>query len=152
MENTLSTNIIWCWTLKTEKPVKCQPEDRNRDNSRNVVHIKYLRRRQEVKFLTKHQALKTYLLINLTPRQEDIMGSGGVAPRILNLSPTWMWVVSFTYRSLYSRGNIPRYPLYRRLGGPQSWYGRGGEEKISLSLPGIETRPSSPQAKFTVLL
>jgi len=29
-------------------------------------------------------------------------------------------------------------PLYRRLGGPQSRYGRGGEEKNSQPLSGIE--------------
>jgi hypothetical protein len=30
-------------------------------------------------------------------------------------------------------GKQPRYPLDRRLGGPQSWSGRGGEEKTSLT-------------------
>jgi hypothetical protein len=29
-----------------------------------------------------------------------------------------------------AKGNSPRYPLYRRLGGPQSRCGRRGEEKI----------------------
>jgi hypothetical protein len=29
-------------------------------------------------------------------------------------------------RSLYHQGKSPRYPLDRRLGGPQSRYGRGG--------------------------
>jgi hypothetical protein len=33
---------------------------------------------------------------------------------------------------------IPSYPLDRRLGGPQSRYGRGGEEKNSQPPPGIE--------------
>jgi hypothetical protein len=32
-----------------------------------------------------------------------------------------------------------RYPLDRRLGGPQSRSGRGGEEKNSQPSPGIET-------------
>jgi len=31
------------------------------------------------------------------------------------------------------------YPLDRRLDGPQSWSGRGGEEKNSQPLPGLET-------------
>jgi hypothetical protein len=39
-------------------------------------------------------------------------------------------VVSFTPRSLYFRGKSPRYPLNRRLGGPQSWSGRHGEGKF----------------------
>jgi hypothetical protein len=41
-------------------------------------------------------------------------------------------VVSFEPRALYSRGKspLPRYPLDRRLGGPQSRSGRRGEEKM----------------------
>jgi hypothetical protein len=31
------------------------------------------------------------------------------------------------------QGKSPRYSLYRRLDGPQSRYGRRGEEKISCS-------------------
>jgi hypothetical protein len=42
-----------------------------------------------------------------------------------------------------SRGNSSRYPLYRRLGGPQFRSGRCGEEKNCLLLPGIEPRLSS---------
>jgi hypothetical protein len=37
---------------------------------------------------------------------------------ILDLGIRWRWVVSFTPRSLYSRGKTPRNPLVRRLGGP----------------------------------
>jgi hypothetical protein len=33
-------------------------------------------------------------------------------------------------------------PLDMRMGGPQSWSRRYGEEKNLLSLPGIEPRPS----------
>jgi hypothetical protein len=36
------------------------------------------------------------------------------------------------------QGESPRYPLNRRLGGPQSRFGRGGEEKNSQPLPGLE--------------
>jgi hypothetical protein len=36
------------------------------------------------------------------------------------------------------REGAPRYPLDRRLGGPQSRSGHGGEEKNSQSPPGIE--------------
>jgi hypothetical protein len=39
----------------------------------------------------------------------------------------------------------PRYPLYKRLGGPQSQSGLYGEEKIPLPLPGIELQISSLQ-------
>jgi len=31
-------------------------------------------------------------------------GSGGTAPRILNLDSTWRWVVSFAPRPLYTQG------------------------------------------------
>jgi hypothetical protein len=58
--------------------------------------------------LTKHHFMKKYL------------GSGGVAPRILELGTRWRWVVSFTPQPLYPQGKNPWYPLYRRLGGLQS--------------------------------
>jgi hypothetical protein len=45
------------------------------------------------------------------------------------------------------RGNNPRYTLDRRLGGPQSLFGRGGEEQNSQPLPGIEPRSSDRPAR-----
>jgi len=39
-------------------------------------------------------------------------------------------VVSFTPQLLYPQGNSLLYPLDRRLGGPQSWSGNGGKEKL----------------------
>jgi len=48
------------------------------------------------------------------------VGSGDIAPRILNLGTRWRWVVSFTPRPLYLRGKSPWYPLHRRPSGPQS--------------------------------
>jgi hypothetical protein len=47
-------------------------------------------------------------------------------------------VVSFTSRPLYPQGKCPWYPLDRRLGGLQSLSGRGGEEKNSQPLLGLE--------------
>jgi hypothetical protein len=47
-------------------------------------------------------------------------------------------VISFTSWSLYSPGKSPWYPFDRRLSGPQSRSGRGGEEKNSHPLPGLE--------------
>jgi hypothetical protein len=44
-------------------------------------------------------------------------------------------------------GKEPRYPLYRRLGGPQSRSGRGGEEKNSQPLPGLEPPIIQPVAQ-----
>jgi hypothetical protein len=40
-------------------------------------------------------------------------------------------VVNFTTLPLNPQGKSPWYPLDRRLGGPQSRSGRGGEEKNS---------------------
>jgi hypothetical protein len=44
---------------------------------------------------TKHHSMKTD------------WGSGGIAPRILDLGTRWRWVVNFTPRSLYPRERIP---------------------------------------------
>jgi hypothetical protein len=59
-------------------------------------------------------------------------GSGGIAPRILDLGIRWRWVVSFTPRPLYPQGKSPQYPLGRTLGGPQSrsGYAKGKEEEM----------------------
>jgi hypothetical protein len=56
--------------------------------------------------------------------------SGCIDPYFLDLSTSWTWVVNFTPRPLYPRGKSPRYPLDRRLGGPQSRSGRSEEENI----------------------
>jgi hypothetical protein len=70
------------------------------------------------------------LFLNWAPPHESVLGSGSIAPHILYLGPRWRWVVSFTLRPLYLQGKSPWYPLDRRLGGPQSQFGHGGEEKI----------------------
>jgi hypothetical protein len=69
--------------------------------------------------------------------------SEGIAPRILDLGTRWRWMVSFTHRPLNPQGKIPWYPLDRRLGGTQSWSGRGVEEKNSQPLAGTRT-PNHP--------
>jgi hypothetical protein len=51
-----------------------------------------------------------------------------------------MLVISFTPRPLYPQGKSHLYPFDRRLSGPQSLSGRGGEEKDSQPQPGIEKR------------
>jgi hypothetical protein len=47
--------------------------------------------------------------------------------------------VSGQLQAALPQGKSPCYPLDRRLGGPQSRSGRGGEEKHSQPLPGLET-------------
>jgi hypothetical protein len=49
------------------------------------------------------------LLRGTTPRRR--IGSGGVAPHILNLGTRWRWVVSFTPRLLYPQRKSPWCPL-----------------------------------------
>jgi hypothetical protein len=66
-------------------------------------------------------------------------GNGDIAPGILDLGTRWRWVVSFTPQPLYPQGKtLPRYPLDRRLSGPQSLSGVGGEEENPQALPGPE--------------
>jgi hypothetical protein len=68
-------------------------------------------------------------------------------PRILDLGTIWRRVLNFTIRPLYPQGKSPWYALDRRLGGPQSWSGRGGEEKNSQSLPRLEPLIIQPVAQ-----
>jgi hypothetical protein len=63
---------------------------------------------------------------------------------ILDLDTRWRWVVSFTPRLLYPRGKSPRYPLDRRLGGPQNRSGNYRQKKNFVTLQEIEPRSSSP--------
>jgi hypothetical protein len=74
-------------------------------------------------------------------------GSGDTAPHILDLDARWRWVVSFTTRQLYLQGKSPCYPLDRGLAGPQSQSKRGGEEKNSQLLQGLEPPIFQPIAQ-----
>jgi hypothetical protein len=71
------------------------------------------------------------------------MGKWRYSSTILDLGTRWRWVVSFISVTLYPRWKNPRYPLERRLGGPQIQSGLCGEEK-NHALPGTEPVPSSP--------
>jgi hypothetical protein len=65
----------------------------------------------------------------------------------------WRWVVSFIHLPLYTQGKNPCYPLYRRLGGPQSRSGRGDEEKNSRPLLGLEPLIIQPVVqRYTIVL
>jgi hypothetical protein len=71
---------------------------------------------------------------------------------IHDLGTWWGWVVSVTPRPRFTPGErTPRYPLYRRLGGPQSWSGHRGYRKNSLPVSGIEPRsPGRPACSQTL--
>jgi hypothetical protein len=103
-----------------------------------------------VKAVLHHFALITVQLscscvfCNWASRHEGVLGSGGIAPHILDLGTRWRWAVSYTPRPLYPQRKSRSYLLDRSLGGPQSRSGHGGEEKNSQPLPGLEPRSSSP--------
>jgi hypothetical protein len=86
-------------------------------------------------FLNEHHTIKAY------------WGSGSIAPRILDLGTRCRWVVSFKLRPFYPQRKRPWYPLDRRLDGPQNRSGRGGEEKNSQPLPGLEHSIIQPIAQ-----
>jgi len=68
--------------------------------------------------------------------------SGGIAPRIFNLGIRRRGTSRLC---CFVLGERPRHALKRRLHGPHSLSGPGGEGKIpSLTLPVIEPRSSSP--------
>jgi hypothetical protein len=64
---------------------------------------------------------KVKLSLKLT-KHEGVWWSRGITSRILNHGTRWRWVVSSTPWPLN-----PRYPLDKRVGGPQSWCGSSGE-------------------------
>jgi hypothetical protein len=77
---------------------------------------------------------------------EVYWGYESIAPRILDLGTRWR-LVSFTTRPLYPQGKSSCYPLDRRLGGPQSRSGHGGEEKNPQPLPELEPLIIQPVAQ-----
>jgi hypothetical protein len=79
------------------------------------------------------------------------MGSGCIDPHFLDLDTSWRWVDSFTPLPLYPRRKSPRYPFDRSLGGPHSWSGRRGEEKI-LDPTGTQTQTPWPSSLYPVAI
>jgi hypothetical protein len=71
-------------------------------------------------------------------------GGVEVYSTILDLGTRWgEWSASRPGRFTPGK-RVPRYPLDRRVGGPQGWSGRCEVEKNLLPLLGIEPRLSSP--------
>jgi hypothetical protein len=80
-------------------------------------------------------------------------GRGGIAPT--HSRPRhWMGVSGQRHApaALYPRGKDPRYPLYRRLGGPQRRSGHRGYRKNPLPLPGSNPDRPVVQHKLKVNL
>jgi hypothetical protein len=100
-----------------------------------------------VKCVYDWMKVKLSLCYKWAPHHKGVLGEWGIATCIFNLSTRRWWFVSFTPWPLYYQVKSPWYPLDRRLGGPQSWSRRGGEEKNSQPLPGLEPpiiQPRSP--------
>jgi hypothetical protein len=85
--------------------------------------------------LTEHHAMKTY------------WRSGGIAPRIIDLGTGMEMIGQLHAPAALLPGKEPRYPLGRRMGGPQNRCGHGGEEKNSQPLPGLEPPIIQPAAQ-----
>jgi hypothetical protein len=83
--------------------------------------------------LAKTRIKLSLCLTNKTLRHEDVWGSGDIAPSFLTSAPDGgEWSASCLCRFTPpppGGGESPRYPFYRRLGGPQRRSGRCGEEK-----------------------
>jgi hypothetical protein len=88
---------------------------------------------------------KVITVLNYAPRHEDLSGSGGIAPRILNLGTRWRRVVSFTLRPIYPQGRSSRYPLDRRLGDRKT-------AKYLSRLPGRDLKPRSRNATHYIMM
>jgi hypothetical protein len=93
----------------------------------------------------KFKTVKSLCLNNQDHHHEDMWGSGGIAPPFLTSALHGAeWSTSRPGPSILEEKS-PRYPLDRRLGGPQSRSGRCGVDKNTLPLPGIEPWLSSPK-------
>jgi hypothetical protein len=74
----------------------------------------------KLKKLSKRKVNLSLRSTNYALRHEGEWGSGCIGPHFLDLGTSWRLVVSFTLLPLYPRRKSRRYPLDRRLGGPQS--------------------------------
>jgi hypothetical protein len=94
--------------------------------------------------LTKHHTKKTYPVLNEVPHHEDVWRRGNIASCILNLGNGWRWVVSFTLRPLYSRGESTGTHWIGGWVSLRVGLNAVTKEIKSLTLPGIEHRSFRP--------
>jgi hypothetical protein len=114
-----------------------------------VLGLNTVSKRSELPYKVK---VKLSLCLTKPPAMKTYWGSGGIAPYILNLGTRWKSVVTFTPRPLYLWCKNHRHSSDRRLSGPQSWSGRGGEEKKFHHCLRRELIPGSPTCSlFTIL-
>jgi hypothetical protein len=87
------------------------------------------------------------IFLNEHHTMEGYWESGIIGPRIFDVDTRWRWGVSFMLRPLYPQEKSHWCPLNRRVDGPQSRSGRGGVEKNSRPLPGLEPPIIQPVAQ-----
>jgi hypothetical protein len=119
-------HILWHAT-KSWKP--SYTSDRGRENQK--TRMEYTRINRKIHFTT---STDTDIL--------KWMNWTSYSSTILDLCTRWRWVVNFTTRRLYPRLKSPRYPLDRRLDGPQSRSGRCRAKKNLF--PCRESNPGRP--------
>jgi hypothetical protein len=81
-----------------------------------------------------------------------ILLSGNTVPLILNCGTRQKCVVSFRLWPLFFPGKDPRYPLDRRLCGPQNQPGHGCEEKKSHCCPYRELNHGRSTRSLVIVL
>jgi hypothetical protein len=123
LHRTLNGLSLSSWCSETEKAIKLNKllfrkyiVQKAGNKPKGSIHLDRL----DKCVIFKHQAMKTYHWLIKHRTMKTYWRSEGMAPRILNLSTRWKWVVSLTPRSLYPLGKSPWYPLDKMLGGPQS--------------------------------
>jgi hypothetical protein len=159
--NCTNTNPCQCYSSQSHKCNRLQlPEDGPIFGPKQVATTKQNQREQfdwfifiycldgQIPPIMIHSTKQT---MNIFPfDHDDLWRTGSIHPCFLDLDTGRRWVVSFGPRPLYTWEKSCRYPLDRRLDGPQDRSGWRGEEKI-LDHTGIWTptsRSSSPLASY----
>jgi hypothetical protein len=87
------------------------------------------------------------IFFNWALRLGGVLGSGGIAPRILDLGTRLEVSGQLHAPDALLQGKSRWHPLDRRLRGPQSRSGQGGEEKHPQPLPYLEPPIIQPIAQ-----
>jgi hypothetical protein len=108
---------------------------------------RYLTQTQNKHTAPASERAKTVHVLDISA---TVIGSGCIGPYYFDLGTSWRWMVSFAPLPLYLRGKSPRYPLDRRLGGPQSQPGRR-PYRDSKSDPSVIHPVGSPYTDYATL-
>jgi hypothetical protein len=113
----------------------------------HILHVKlsYLLMHATLHITGKGKVVPLFNDLRTTPWRH--IGEWRYLSTILDLGTRWRWVVRFTAWPLYPLGKRSRYPLDRRLRGPQSRSGRCGVQEKSLAPAGNPTPAAQPIAR-----